>query len=269
MKLIGAYSYDGLILSEVFGAWAGMDPEAALKRIDQLPGLQRVGLRKHVLEIVRKNDPERALALARSSSADPVAQINEEAAILEGLIGDDPIKATAQVFAMPLGKKRYETLLQLARARAGIDPEETLAWGKTLPEGSEKQAVIATALSFTKPNLDEVVSLLDELGWHYAGANPQDVEEIQSDTDGRMTHESSSGSLVGALEKALAKVEGMDDLPDMLHALSSMPPDDNRLLQSLLVNVGSRPARINSGINRTRATFESLSRDRHFKRQVA
>ncbi|MFT5188393.1 MAG: hypothetical protein ACI9DF_000258 [Verrucomicrobiales bacterium] len=255
LALIDAYPHHQGILRAIFSEWARVEPDKALARVETLSGTVRDEIRKTVLKALAAKSPEDVLAMVRESESPLITQRNQESEILDVMIKEDPLKAMPHVLAMSPCKKRYELMTKLARARAAIDPEGTLAWGKSLPPGSEQQAVIAAATSKLDFDLNELIALLDEIGWQNASTNLQDRVELRLSSGG-----SSGGghkdSLSNQLQSALKNASNAQDIAavmtalclyrrDQPHALNSLAghwlteaPD---LLQSVLTRLSDRP----------------------------
>jgi len=196
LPLIDEFPHNEDTLESIFKSWARVSPKDAFARVETLSG----DLRDAVLQATAGTSPEKALALVREEGGSKMKRLNAEASVLSKLIKEDPIEATSHVLAMTPGRKRYKLLGQLVRERAQTAPEDTLAWGKTLPEGSEKQAVIATAVSRPDLNVQGIVNLLDEIGWHHAAKNALDASQVIS-LDGASGGYNDDGSIRTALPR--------------------------------------------------------------------
>lgn len=200
LPLIDEFPHNEDTLESIFKSWARVSPKDAFARVETLSG----DLRDAVLQAIAGTSPEKALALVREEGGSKMKRLNAEASVLSKLIKEDPIEATSHVLAMTPGRKRYKLLGQLVRERAQTAPEDTLAWGKTLPEGSEKQAVIATAVSRPDLNVQGIVNLLDEIGWHHAAKNALDASQVIS-LDGASGGYNDDGSRKGSIRTALPR----------------------------------------------------------------
>lgn len=133
--------------------WVGEDPDAALAYVRQLPPgpiyTQGVLLG---LGAIGRNDPERALILARG-----LVTTREQRAFYNQLFAEmaahDPAAAVARLGLVPAGDGRERALRALADGWAASDWPAVLAWAQQLAEADRSPAMeaVLTALIPTEP----------------------------------------------------------------------------------------------------------------------
>jgi len=135
----------GRILAE----WIARDPAAALAYVRQLPAgpacTQGVFL---VLEAIGRQDPERALTLARE-----LVSTREQRAIYNALFArmaaTDPAAAVSRLLLVPAGDSRDRALRALAEGWARIDLPAALTWARQLDPADRPPAMEAVLAILT------------------------------------------------------------------------------------------------------------------------
>ncbi len=142
---------DGNQRSQAFGnlvrQWYERDPALALDRVQHLYG--HAGYTQGlmiVLESIGKNDPERALRLARD-----MAGTRRQNAIYSVLFAQlataDPARAVTDLGLVPAGESRATALRALASAWALNDAPAALAWAQGLDADGDRPTAMASVLT--------------------------------------------------------------------------------------------------------------------------